>query len=168
VRVRRRQRRPDVGVASGERVLAWAATGAGVVAGTREALYLPGDAPPAVLRVPWEQVETADWDAERSQLRVREVGTWGERRPEHLVTLAAPVRLLQLVRERVSATVVVQRHVPVTGRRGLRVIARRAPAGDRPVTWMFEYDEGVDPDDPLVREAAESALAQAMQDVGPT
>ena len=48
---------------------------------------------------------------------------------------------------------------PSNGRRGVRVIARRAPAGDRALRWVYEYDEGIDPDDPAVRLAAETALA---------
>jgi hypothetical protein len=59
-----------------------------------------------------------------------------------------------------------QRHVPVTGRRGLRVIARRAPSGSAPVQWVYEYDEGVDPDDPEVRRTAAAALAQAREQLG--
>ncbi|MBI2243001.1 MAG: hypothetical protein HYU55_03290, partial [Nocardioides sp.] len=69
--------------------------------------------------------------------------------------------------ERVTASIVLQRHVPVDERRGLRVIARRAPSGNRPVQWVYEYDEGVDPDDPEVRRLAREALAAAQQDVGP-
>ena len=99
-------------------------------------------------------------------LRVREVGTWGQRRPEYLLTIAEPGRLLELVRERVTSTVVLQRHVAVDGSRGVRVVARRAPSGRREVTWLFEYDEGVDPDDPLVAQAADRALAAARADVG--
>jgi len=34
------------------------------------------------------------------------------------------------------------------------------------VRWLFEYDEGVDPDDPAVREAADAALAAARTEVG--
>ncbi len=63
-------------VAAGEKVLAWAATESGVVAGTRSALYLPGGG-----RIPWEQVEAADWDLDAATLKVSEVGTWGEPRP---------------------------------------------------------------------------------------
>ena len=62
-------------------------------------------------------------------LRVSEVGAWGEPRPEHRFVIDEPGRLLELVRERVTASVVLQRHVPVDGRRGVRVIARRAPGG---------------------------------------
>ena len=75
----------------------------------------------------------------------------------HRLVLVQPTLLLQLVRERVTATVVLQRHVPIAGRRGLRVIARRAPGGDRAVTWVYEFDEGVDPADPAVRAAADAA-----------
>ena len=99
-------------------------------------------------------------------LRLSEVGEWGQQRVEHAVTIEEPGRLLELVRERVTASVVLQRHVPLEHRRGLRVIARRAPRGDRPIAWFFEYDEGIDPDDPAVREAARAALASARDEVG--
>ena len=159
--VRLRREPPPVEVAAGEKVLAHAASPDGVVAGTRLALSLPGGR-----RIPWEQVEAADWDLESETLRVSEVGTWGEVRPSYSFTLAEPTRLLQLVRERVTATVVLQRHVPIRGKRGLRVIARRAPTGDRAVTWLFEYDDGIDPGDPFVDHAAQEALAAARDDVG--
>ena len=113
-------------MAAGERVLAWtAATTGEVLAGTREALYLDGT------RLAWEDVEAADWDRDTEQFRVVEVGHWGERRVEHRFAIAEPRRLLELVRERVTASVLLVRHVPLDGRRGVRVIARRPPAGDR-------------------------------------
>ena len=159
--MRLRRAAPSIQVAAGEKVLAWARAAEGVVAGTRAALYLPGGH-----RIPWEQVEAADWDVDTAVLRISEVGRWGDVRPEHVLTLEEPGRLLELVRERVTATVVLQRHVPVRGRRGVRVIARRAPSGDRQVSWIYEYDAGIDPADPDVREAAETALAQAREEVG--
>lgn len=155
-----RRRRPDLPVAAGERLLAWGATPDGVVVGgTRDALYLPH-------RVPWEQVEAADWDNETSELRVSEVGSWGGVRPEHRFAIDEPGRLLELVRERVTASVVLQRHVPVAGRLGVRVIARRAPGLPTAITWIFEYDDGIDADDPAVRLAAAEALAAARGEVG--
>lgn len=159
--LRRTRVEPPLTVEPGERLLAWAEAGDGrVVGGTRDALYLPDG-----VRLPWEEVEAADWDREESVLTVSEVGTWG--RPRHTARLGIeePGRLLELVRERVTASVVLQRHVPVDGTRGVRVIARRAPRGDRPLAWLYEYDEGVDPDDPLVRAAAEAALAAARAEV---
>lgn len=159
--VRRRSVRPSVPVGPGERLLAWATADSGdVVAGTRDALYL------GRVRLPWEQVEAADWDRDTSVLRLSEVGEWGQQRVEHAYAIEEPGLLLELVRERVTASVVLQRHVPLEHRRGLRVIARRAPRGDRPIAWFFEYDEGIDPDDPAVREVAQAALASARDEVG--
>lgn len=164
-----RREPPPIKVASGEKLLAWAESGLGEFVGaTRDAFYLSAQSSvePVETRIPWEQVEAADWDKDTSVLRVSEVGSWGVERPEYTFTLDEPGRLLELVRERVSASVVLQRHVALTGRRGLRVIARRAPRGDRPLNWFYEYDEGIDPDDPLVRLAAEQALAAARDEVG--
>ncbi len=125
-------------------MLAWCRTvDGGVLAGTRDALYLEVDGD--VTRIPWEQVEAADWDADTDMLRVSLVGSWGEQRVEHDLSLTEPGRLLELVRERVTASVVLQRHVPLAGRRGVRVIGRRAPRGNAPIEWFYEYDEGVDP-----------------------
>jgi hypothetical protein len=162
---RRRTSTPSVPVARGEKVLAVAtAAGGTVLAGTRDAFYVVVDG--ETRRVPWEQVEAAHWDRDTDLFTLSEVGAWGEQRPVHNVALADPGRLLELVRERVTASIVLQRHVTVDGRRGLRVIARRAPAGSGGVQWVYEYDEGVDPDDPTVRAVARDALATMQRDVG--
>ena len=167
-----RRERPPIRVERGERLLADAAAEDAHLGGTRDALYVRrrlGTGSLALeetVRIPWEEVQAADWDQETSVLHVAEVGSWGELRPEHRFTLDEPGLLLELIRERVTASVLLQRHVPVTGRRGVRVIARRAPRGDQPVRWIYEYDEGVDPDDPAVRAAAEEALAAARLEVG--
>lgn len=156
---------PAVPVALGEKVLAaTTATDGVVLAGTRDAFYVV--AAGETRRVPWEQVEAADWDRDTDTFRLSEVGSWGEQRPVHVATLQEPGRLLELVRERVTASVVLQRHVAVTGRRGLRVIARRAPAGTGTIQWVYEYDEGIDPEDPAVRAVARSALETMRRDVG--
>lgn len=158
------RKQSSVDVAPGESELARADSEAGLVVGTRDALYVPTSV--GHVRVPWEQVEAADWDREAEVLRVREVGVWGEPRPEYSLAIADPGRLIELVRERVTSSVLLQRHVAVDGSRGVRVIARRALSGDRAVTWLFEYDEGIDPGGPLVAQAAESALAAARDEVG--
>ena len=78
-----------------------------------------------------------------------------------------PALLLQLLRERVTASIVLQRRVPVRGSLGLVVIGRRSPVGG-PVTWMHAYDAGLDPDDPEVVAIADLALAHAQAEVGET
>ena len=95
----------SVAVGPGEKVLASAtATDGTVLAGTRDAFYVV--AAGETRRVPWEQVEAADWDRDTDVFRLSEVGSWGDQRPVHAATLTEPGRLLELVRERVTASVV--------------------------------------------------------------
>lgn len=138
----------------GERLLAAAETPAGTVGGTRAALYL------GERRIPWEQVDTAAWDSEAGMLTVTEVGSWGEPVPTHRIALTDERRLLELVRERVTASVVLTRAFGHG-----RVIARRSPTGGE-VAWFVSYDADADPADPAVAAAAEQALATARSDVG--
>ena len=158
------------GLPRGARVLAHtqAADGSWLL-GTRDALVLvPGDEAGVSVRLPWEQVETADWDRDEERLRVAEVGEFGRPRTVHEVTIADPGRLLQLVRERVTASVLLQRRIVLPGsRKGLMVVARRSPHRDGEISWAVEYDVGVDPADPVVVEAAEAALRGAREEVGP-
>jgi hypothetical protein len=150
----------------GERVLASSVTSDDTwLLGTRDALVIVGRV--ESLRVPWERVEAADWDRDSERLRVSEVGEFGRPRPVHTFTLAEPGQLLPMVRERVTASVVLQRRVQVSGRRGVMVVARRAPRGDGEITWACEYDEGLDPDDPTVRLVVDEALEAAQGEVGP-
>jgi len=138
--------------------------------GTRAELVLiaPAGGPsPVETRIPWEQVEDADWDRDGSRLRIREVGAFGRPRPSYTFEMpeVEPGDLLQLIRERVSASVVLQRGHLVDGKRGFKVIGRRPPSGG-PIRWMFEYDDGIDPDDPAVVAAADDLLRRARDDVG--
>ena len=108
---------------AGEAVLASATSPDGELSGTRDALHLPDGT-----RLPWEQVEAAEWDSEASTFRLTGVGVWGAARPAYLFTLERPDKLLQLVRERVTASIVLQRHVPVDGELGVRIIADSGPS----------------------------------------
>lgn len=162
----REQRRRWREVAGGERPLAGADAANGtVVVGTRDALFL-AQAGLAVRRLAWEEVQDARWDPDSHTFRVREVGTWGEVRPEHVVELHEATTLLEFVRERVTSSVVLQHDVTVPGHGNIRVIARRAPGLDLPWTWVVEYDDEVDPGAEAVRRAALDALARARDEVG--
>lgn len=121
-----------------------------------------------VSTIPWEQVEAADWSRDDDRLRVSEVGEYGERRPVHELVLDDPGKLLPMVRERVTASVVLQRRVTVRGKQGLFVVARRAPNGDGAITWAYDLDAGLDPDDPEVRRLADLGLRAAAEELGLT
>ncbi|GAB7006154.1 hypothetical protein JCM18899A_36270 [Nocardioides sp. AN3] len=154
----RRLRRPSVPVASGERVLATAPVAGSqeVLAGTREALYLPGR------RLAWEHMRAATWDQESGVLTVTEAG---EGRAVHRLRLDSPARLLQLVRERVTASLLLERVVPLPLGTA-RVVARRGAGGERTLTWSVEFDDLADPEDPRVVALVTAALASARDDVG--
>jgi hypothetical protein len=153
-------------LARGEKVLASAPSSDGSwLIGTRAVLVVvrPGDDP--VLRLPWEQVEDAAWDQEEERFTITATGAYGEPRPAYAFTMDDPALLLQLVRERVTASIVLQLWVPVRAKQGLTVIGRRSPAGGD-VAWMHAYDRGLDPDDQEVAAVATAALAQARSEVG--
>jgi hypothetical protein len=150
------------GLGRGEKVLAFANDGDRWLLGTRLALVVVGT---ETVRLPWESIQAADWDQDESRLTVREVGEFGRPRAAYEFSLEYPALLLQLIRERVTASVVLQRGYLVAGKRGFKVIGRRSPDGG-PISWMHEYDAGIDPDDPGVAAAAAEVLAQARADVG--
>jgi hypothetical protein len=148
----------------GERILAWTASSDDTwLVATRTELHLVR--PPEVETIPWDEIERADWDRDTDRLRVTEVGTFGVTRRVHETTLVQPGNLLAVIRERVTATVLLQRRAEVPGKGGLTVIARRPPEGG-PLRWLYEFDPGVDPEDPAVRKVAEAALRAAAAEVG--
>ncbi len=154
------------GLARGTKVLAAAGDRAGTwLLGTRDHLVVvPTEGEPT--RLPWEQVESAEWHRDDDRLRVSEVGTFGRPRPVHDFLIDEPGQLLTLVRERVTASVVLQRRVTVRDGRGLTVVARRAPRGTGDLTWSYELDPGLDPDDPEVRRLAEQGVRAAAEELG--
>jgi hypothetical protein len=152
------------GLPRGEKVLAHARSRDGDwLLGTRARLVVVR--PDDVVAMPWEEVEDAAWDQEDSRLRVVGIGEYGRPRPTYSFEMEEPALLLQLLRERVTASIVLQRRVPVRGRLGLTVIGRRSPVGG-PVQWMHAYDAGLDPHDPEVVAIADLALAQARAELG--
>jgi hypothetical protein len=144
----------------GERPLAWAVgEGQRWYVGTDRALHL--DDGEQFRRVPYEDVERAEWQGEESRLTVIEVASWGERERRTQISVEQPGRLLELLRERVTRSVVINMYAPVHGRRGLSVIGRRSPAADGQISWSYLLANGLDPDDPAVQEVAARTLSAA-------
>lgn len=148
----------------GEKVLARARTSQGMeLLGTRDALYLL-TSDEVSTRHAWEQLHEAAWDSESETLTLqREEGV----SRHHLPDADRGTRLfLQLVDERVRASILLQRHVPIAGARGVTVVARRAPHGRTPIDWTVRADAGLDPADPAVHHAMQQARQAAAQDLG--
>ncbi len=117
-------------------------------------------------RLPWQSIDRASWNPDDERLVVIEVADFGQPEPRTSLSVAEPGNLLELVRERVTASVLLTRNVPVPGTRGLKVIARRAPNGTGDIDWSFWLDRRLDPSDPQVLEAAERGLAEARSELG--
>jgi hypothetical protein len=132
--------------------------------GTTSGLFVPEGS--TYRRIRWEAIERAEWDSETGRLLVEEVAEFGRPMPQHSARLADAGRLLQLIRERVTASVVLTRFVPVAGNRGISVVGRRAPGTVGPVDWSFVIDPSLSPEDPRVRAAVEQALAEAEYELG--
>jgi hypothetical protein len=148
----------------GERPLAWASCADDRwLVGTVSALHLYG--PDVQRRLGWEHIERADWSRDTETLAVVEVTGWGlpEKRTELVVVDAG--QLLELLRERVTKSVVLTVYAPVLGRRGLSVVGRRSPTGDGEILWSYVLAEGLDPDDAYVAEVAERTLAEAQAEL---
>lgn len=163
-RPRRRAPLPIWARPTGERALASAETNDGRwLVGTPVALWVMS--PQDSQRWPWEEIQSSQWDDDEQQLVVRLVGVFNQPRPVSSYRLTDPGMLAQLLRERITASVVLQRHHPVHGKKGFRVIGRRSPVGGE-ITWMCDLEPGVDPDDPAVQKAMQAALTSARSEVG--
>lgn len=148
----------------GERPLAWArCAGDQWCVGTDRALHLPDGQ--RFRKLGWEIVERAEWRRDRSTLAVYELSSWGEPEIVTELEIVEAGELLQLVRERVTKSVVITVFAGVRGRRGLTVVGRRAPFGDGPMSWSYVLSQGLDPADELVKQVADRTLRKAEAEV---
>ncbi|MGW6494649.1 hypothetical protein [Nonomuraea angiospora] len=146
--------RKSLATEPGERVLTFAAgADSGHVVATNLALYLTDGT-----RVPYEQVDKASWDEDGVRILTTD-GTW------HAERITEPRMLPETVRERVNSTIVVNKHVKLPGRGGVRLVARRRPGGEVR-EWTFVFDDGLDPEDPGLRAQAEQALEGLRRSMG--
>lgn len=157
---RRAARVPDgVTLAPGEKLLAVAEGPGTVLAATTRRLVV-SDGPDW----PWHRVERASWDGDAETLTVFPVPDGSGRGPRrHVAVLTAPGKLVDVVREQVNASVVIDRHVPVDGRRGVRVMGRRTPDGT--LAWNARLDAGLRLDDPETKRRVDDAVASVRREV---
>jgi hypothetical protein len=135
------------------RILAWATGPAGFVVGSPAALSLETDG--AWTHVGWHEIERGGWNSETATL------SWtlhGGRRGS--VRLDQPGRLPELFRERIAATIALERFVPVVGDRGVIVTARRDLAADGAISWHSSLTRGLSWQSEGVQAAADRAMAE--------
>lgn len=146
-----------------ERVMAWA-TGSPQVDGsptqliaTDKALYAPG----YVDRLEWQGIFKAEWDDPILEILTVRDGKAGWLR----FNLNQAGNLPTVVFERVTATIVLQRHIELVGNRGASLVARRSADGET-INWEVIFDAGLDPSDPLLRAQADEQLGWLRESVG--
>jgi len=161
---RRTPRLPDdaraaLDLARGERVLsAGGLRGGGWVAATDQGLVGAG------WRVTWSAATHAQWYDDVATLAVTWLDDAGERHERSLV-LDEPGLLPEAVYERVTATILLSQRLPVSGKRGVRIVARRQPGSDE-VQWQIVPDAGVDLADAAVRARVDAAIRVMAAELG--
>jgi hypothetical protein len=142
-----------------ERILAWVDDGAGrLIVASETALHLQR-VPPEYARIGWDRIEHASYEA----------GTLTVTLTPDLdsAVLRVPVGedrdLPVVVRDRVSASVIVDRFEPLDGEVGVRIVGRRVADGS--ITWRTDLDPTL-VGRPDVEDAARRALAEARAEVG--
>jgi hypothetical protein len=145
-------------MAAGERPLAWSPTvpdGWAVASSERFVCTAPR------IDQRWVEVLGASWDQPILELALWQPVGQGT----HRVNLREGQVLPQVVRERITASFVVQRYVTIRGSKGVRLLARRDPATDA-ITWQKVLDPGLDGADPAVAAAVDRALADVRDNYG--
>lgn len=136
------------------RVLAWATSPDGVVVGLPDRLMVRDGA--GWRGTPWHDILRGGWNDDRSVLHW--VTLSGE---SHEVPLQTRGRLPELFRERVEATILLQRTITVAPKRTVLISARRSLADSRqPVSWAAHPGPGVRMDDPDTRAFVDAELAR--------
>jgi hypothetical protein len=169
VRLFRRGGVPDealaaLGVERSDHVIASARTtdGRWVVATNSNLIVGPASTTGEVRRLPWERIGAAAWRDDTLEVSV----SFPQRPRERiLLRFEEPERLPEAVRDRVTASIVVNEHVAIDGRLGVRIVGRRRP-GDDALAWTLTFDRGLDANDPWVRGRAEEELQRVREMTG--
>lgn len=152
---------PEVAALVGERerVLAWSELApTGWLVATDASLHITE--PPVNAR--WVGVLGASWDDPMLDVSLLTDGRPAVVQVEPVDARSVP----QVVRERIEQSLMVEKHVPLVGSRGVRFLARRDPVSDE-VFWQRLPDPGVDLCDPQLAAAADRAEAELKLIYGP-
>ena len=113
--------------------------------------------------VGWHEIEHGGWNAESRSLSWT---LYGGRRGR--VELEEPARLPELFRERVAASIAVERFVPIRGERGVIVTARRDLGGGGTLLWHSTLTRGLSLGSDGVADEIARAEAELRSEYGST
>ena len=140
------------------RVLAWARTSTGYCIASPTILSY-GDEE-GWKHVGWHEIERGSWNAERRKLSWLLNAAPGEPSPRGSLELIEPGRLPELFRERISASIAIERFVPLVGERGVTITARRDLGASGRVAWHSTLTRGLSWETDGVRDAVDQATEE--------
>jgi hypothetical protein len=148
------------------RILAWASTPTGFCIAS-PAILSYGDER-SWEHIGWHEIERGGWKAELQRLTWVRYADPGRTPARGSLELTAPGRLPALFRERISATIAVQRFIPLDGDRGVIIAARRDLGAGGAVAWRGTLTPGLSWQTTGVQAAVDQAMEQvkAEYDVG--
>jgi hypothetical protein len=135
------------------RILAWATGPTEFVVGSPAALSWGREE--TWSHIGWHEIERGGWNAETATLIW---ALYGGRRGS--ARLEKPGRVPELFRERIAASIALERFVAVSGDRGIIVTARRDLATDGAISWQSSLTRGLTWQSEGVQAAADRAMAE--------
>ena len=153
-------------IGPGERVLTLEREhGGALVAATAAAVYLADQSEPGATwcRLGWEEVTRIGWHDRRKMLALTGAGPGGMWRKQ--LALCRHSTLVELARERVSATLLASATVWHNDRICAVVMARRQP-GSGTVIWVTLLGPASDTEDQAIRAKAAAAIAALRAQTG--
>ena len=123
----------------------------------------PAAGPLGWQHVGWHEIEHGGWNAESRSLSWT---LYSGRRGR--VELAEPARLPELFRERVAASIAVERFVPIRGERGVTVTARRDLGAAGTLSWHSTLTRGLSASTEGVADQVARAEADLQSEYGTT
>jgi hypothetical protein len=147
-------------------LLAWAKTSTGFCIAS-PATFSYGDED-AWEHLGWHEIERGSWNADLNKLSWVRYAPPGEPPARGVLELTEPGRVPELFRERIAATITVERFVPLSGERGVIIAARRDLGAGGAVVWHGTLTRGLSWQTDGVRAAVDQAMEQvkAEYDVG--
>jgi hypothetical protein len=139
------------------RILAWGTSPEGQCIGSPAALSYRVD--DDWEHVGWHEIERGDWEAEQRRLSWSQYVGADESTRAVSLDLTEPGRLPELFRERISASIAVQKFVAISGERGVLVTARRALGPSGEISWHSTLTKGLTRRTVGVQEAVDQATA---------
>lgn len=158
--------RARLGLRRAEKVLAAAVDGTGRWWVATRAGLLLAPAEGSVRRLPWEQIEHAEWDRDSSTFTLVESGPSQPGLPATTAVFERADHLLEVVRDLVSSTVVLVRQMPLPSVGGDALVTVRRRIADGELLLHVSYGAGLDPNDPAVQAAGSAAAALIGDEVG--